>query len=522
MKLIICFALAMVIVCTLVFFWSRIKVKFLHELSNQRWKVESLKASNQELVETISQQQGMLFKFIKDGDRFIHTLCEGRLLYRMDLSPKRIIGKELRDFLPQLDAEAVIQYYWRAWQGEDHVTYEGVINGVSYMSSLRSIRKKGHVVEIIGSCVDITERKRVEKALKLSEANYRLITENMLDLVGLWDINGRVIYASPSHEKVLGYDPKKYEGVLAFDLVHPEDSLRLYELFFQKISTKSPFQVEFRCENADGDWVYLEAQGTPVIGENDKLEHFVIVGRNISERKKMDEFILRTEKLSLVGQLAAGVAHEIRNPLTSIKGFLQLMQKELHKPNYLEIMLSEIDSIEKIIQEFLSLSKPHASKLAPTDINALLQYVVTLINAHAKLKNIDIVLVSDSELPIIHCDEHQMKQVFVNILQNAVEAMTNGGEIEIQTMRYESDNIRFRFIDQGCGITEDRIKSIGEPFYSTKEKGTGLGLMISHKIVQEHGGTIKLESTINEGTIVDVILPIGIGEPVLSFPISSK
>ncbi|KAB2334490.1 PAS domain S-box protein [Cytobacillus depressus] len=504
MKLIIGFVLAMVIVFILVFFWSRKKRKFPHELSNQ------------ELVDTIRQQQGMIFKFIKDGDRFIHTLCDGRLLYRMDLFPEKIIGKELCDFLSHFDAETVIQYYWRAWEGEDNVTYEGVINGVYYLSSLRPIRKKGQVIEIIGSCVDITERNRIEKALKLSESNYRLITENMLDLVGLWDLNGRVIYASPSHEKVLGYDPKKYEGVLAFDLVHHDDSLRLYELFSQTISTKLPFQVEFRCENADGEWVYVEAQGTPVIGENDNLEHIVVVGRNISERKKVDVFLRKTEKLSLVGQLAAGVAHEIRNPLTSIKGFLQLMKMELDKPNYLEIMLSEIDSIEKIIQEFLSLSKPHASKLAATNINALLQYVVTLINTHAKLKNINVVLVSDSDLPIIHCDEHQIKQVFVNILQNAVEAMTYGGEIKIQTMRYESDNIRFRFIDQGCGISEDRIKSIGEPFYSTKEKGTGLGLMISHKIVEEHGGSLSLESTINKGTIVDVILPIEKGEPVLS------
>ncbi|WNS76443.1 PAS domain S-box protein [Bacillus sp. DTU_2020_1000418_1_SI_GHA_SEK_038] len=518
MELIIGFILAIVVVFILVFFWTRIKKKFSRELSNQRWKEESLKTYNQELVDTIRLQQGMIFKFIKDGDRFIHTLCDGRLLYRMDLFPEKIIGNELCDFLPHLDAETVIQYYWRAWQGEDNVTYEGGINGVYYLASLRPIRKKGEVVEIIGSCVDITERKRVENALKLSEDNYRLITENMLDLVGLWDIDGRVIYASPSHEKVLGFDPKKYIGVSAFDLVHPDDSLRVYEQFFQMISTKLPFQVEFRCENADGEWVYVEAQGTPVIGESDKLEHIVVVGRNISERKKVDEFIRKTEKLSLVGQLAAGVAHEIRNPLTSIKGFLQLMQMEIDKPNYLEIMLSEIDSIEKIIQEFLSLSKPQASKLAPTDINELLQYVITLINTRAKLKNIAIVQESDSELPIIHCDEHQIKQVFVNILQNAVEAMENGGVIQIQTMRSESDNIRFRIIDQGCGISEDRIKSIGEPFYSTKEKGTGLGLMISHKIVQEHGGTLSLESTINKGTIVDVILPIGKSEPVLVTP----
>ena len=124
------------------------------------------------------------------------------------------------------------------------------------------------------------------------------------------------------------------------------------------------------------------------------------------------------------------------------------------------------------------------------------------------MQNVEIIQEHDLDLPNIFCDENQMKQVFIHILQNAVEAMPNGGIIKIHLQRFGSDSIKVGFIDQGYGISKERIKKIGEPFYSTKEKGTGLGLMISHKIIQEHGGTIEIKSEVNKGTTVDVILPI--------------
>jgi diguanylate cyclase (GGDEF)-like protein/PAS domain S-box-containing protein len=479
------------------------------ELSNQKWMEEALTVARQELMDTIRQQQGMIFKFVKKDGKFIHTLCDGELMYRMGLVPEQIIGRELSDFILDCDAEKKIPFYQKAWEGEEDVSYEGVVNDIYYISSLRPVRRGGKIVEVIGSCIDITERKQMEEALKLSESNYRFITENMSDLVGVWDAHARVTYASPSHKVVLGFSPEDYEGQFGYRWVHPDDIPPLEEHFLRMVSTKMPSQVEFRAKHANGEWIYLDTQATPVLGENDEVEQFIVVARDISERKKVDEFIRKTEKLSVVGQLAAGVAHEIRNPLTSIKGFLQIMQKEAIKPNYIDIMLSELYDVEKIVQEFLSLAKPpQASKMAPTNINVLLQHVVTLIGTQAVLKNVEIVQEVDSDLPLIYCDNHQIKQVFINILQNAVEAMTDGGILTIQAVKHDSENIKFRFIDQGCGIEEDRIKSIGEPFYSTKEKGTGLGLMISHKIVQEHGGTIHIKSVVNQGTTIDVILPV--------------
>lgn len=478
------------------------------ETSNQKWMEEALEVARQELVDTVRQQQGMIFKFVEREGKFIHTLCDGELMYRMNLIPEQVIGSELSDFFPLEGAEEKNQYYQRAWNGEADVTYEGSVKDITYVTSLRAVRRGGKVVEVIGSCVDITERKRIEEALKLSESNYRLITENMQDLIRVLDGNGVVKYASPSHEKVLGYSPEVYEGELIFEMVHPEDIPLVQNKYFQIISTHTTSQFEYRLKHVHGGWIYVESQGTLVLGEDGQVEYIIVVARDISERKRIDELIRKTDKLSAVGQLAAGVAHEIRNPLTSIKGLLQIMQSESDKPNYIDIMLAEIDDVEKIVKEFLALAKPQASKMSPTNINVLLKHVITLISTHSILKNIEIVHVVDAELPHLYCDEHQIRQVFINILKNAVEAMSSGGVIKIQTMTCGTDNVKFKFIDQGCGIPLDRIKSIGEPFYSTKEKGTGLGLMISHKIVQEHGGTFNIESAVGQGTTVEVVLPV--------------
>lgn len=180
----------------------------------------------------------------------------------------------------------------------------------------------------------------------------------------------------------------------------------------------------------------------------------------------------------------------------------------MDKPLYINTALNEIHKIENIIQEFIEFAKSPVSGFEKIDITSLLRRVNKLFYSQTIMQNVEIIQEHDLDLPNIFCDENQMKQVFIHILQNAVEAMPNGGIIKIYLQRFGSDSIKVGFIDQGYGISRERIKKMGEPFYSTKEKGTGLGLMISHKIVQEHGGTIEIKSEVNKGTTVDVILPI--------------
>ncbi|WP_018130663.1 ATP-binding protein [Effusibacillus pohliae] len=357
--------------------------EFTKEIETRKQTEEALRAAQQDLQDTLKYQQGMTFKFKRVNGRFIHTMSDGELLYKLGFAPDDVIGKELKEFLPKDMAARQEEYYWRAWQGEENVIYEGENNGITYVTSLRPIKRDGQVVEVIASCVDITELKKAEELLR------------------------------------------------------------------------------------------------------------------------------KSDKLAVAGQLAAGIAHEIRNPLTSLRGFVQLLQKGVNKEAYTDVMLSEIDRMDSIIREFLILAKPHATSFKLTNMTALLEQTVTLFNSQAIMKNVQIRSLLEPDIPLVMCDANQLKQVFINILQNAIDSMPNGGVIQIVAKAEPPDQILIRFVDSGIGIPQERLEKLGEPFYSTKEKGTGLGLMISYKIIEEHNGKIKIESEVCKGTVVEIVIPIG-------------
>jgi signal transduction histidine kinase len=237
----------------------------------------------------------------------------------------------------------------------------------------------------------------------------------------------------------------------------------------------------------------------------------LVIGRNITEQKKAYDLILRSEKLAVVGELAAGVAHEIRNPLTSIKGFIQLAdQNGEFNSQYVQIMLSEISRIESIVSEYLSLAKPNQnSPKSLQNMGTLVRNVITLFESQTNLRNITIHSEIGSLSYQIMCNPNEIKQVFINIFQNAIEAIGSNGDIYIYLRNVEERGVEIIFIDNGCGIEKERLLKIGEPFFSTKEKGTGLGLLTSNRIIEKHNGTIKIESQINKGTEVRIFFPRG-------------
>jgi len=217
---------------------------------------------------------------------------------------------------------------------------------------------------------------------------------------------------------------------------------------------------------------------------------------------------MKREKLSVAGELAAGVAHEIRNPITAIKGFVQMMHNGTFKESYYEIMLTEFDHIETVINEFLLLAKPQVIHFKQTDISRVLIHAIAPLKSQGILKNIQFKYDCEKKLPLIIADENQIKQVFMNLLINAMESMSSGGEIQVVANQKDTNWIIIQIIDQGCGMTEDRLEKLGEPFYSTKEKGVGLGLVFSYKIIDEHQGKIYIKSKIDLGTLIEVWLPV--------------
>lgn len=236
----------------------------------------------------------------------------------------------------------------------------------------------------------------------------------------------------------------------------------------------------------------------------------LIVSRDRTEYLETEELLQKSEKLAAVGQLATAIAHEIRNPLTAIKGFMQLLTEKASKEEltYMNIISSEIERIEMITDEFMSVAKPQAVTFQSIDLQLLIQQVILLLQPQATMKNIFIELHSYGELPLVYCESNQMKQVFINILKNAIEAMPSGGEIKVELRQKDNNHLHIQIIDEGVGISKDRIKHLGEPFYSIKEDGIGLGLMICFNIIQQHKGTLSIESEVNKGTNVEICLPL--------------
>ncbi|MGC5327718.1 ATP-binding protein [Brevibacillus sp. SYSU BS000544] len=354
----------------------------------------------------------------------------------------------------------------------------------------------------------IIEKKHMEKSLEASESKYRLIAENTSDLIMVMDKEHRISYFSPSHELVLGYQSDDLKNIALCMLIHPDDVDMFRNTIKLMFDNHESHSMEFRFKHKDGRWIEFESRCMPAKGDNNIIEHLVIVSRDISERKKAEEFLLQSEKLSIVGELAAGVAHEIRNPLTTIKGFIQLYKRENSSIGYSELLLSELERIESITSELLSLGKPQATQMVRANLRELIESTLELLSPQALMSDIEFKLSSEGSVFSVTCEQNQIKQVFLNILKNAIESMLDGGEIHIHLRNGSKGECIISVQDQGFGIPEELLPRLGEPFYSLKEKGTGLGLMICHKIIKQHQGSITYQSKVDEGTLVEIKLPL--------------
>lgn len=259
-----------------------------------------------------------------------------------------------------------------------------------------------------------------------------------------------------------------------------------------------------RNESDSYNWYILDI--TPIVEANGKVKRHISILKDITELKEKNDQIKQLDQLGVVGQLAAGIAHEIKNPLTAVKGFVQLLSEESNS-SYSDIILSELERIESIMGEFLYLSKPQKEIIFKKEnLNHILQNVISFMNPEAVMNNVNFSL-EFQELPCVYCESKQIKQVIINLVKNGIESMPMGGEIYIRTFTGDDGFVIIEIQDEGKGISKEGLKRLREPFYTNKEKGTGLGLMVSFKIIEDHKGTIRFNSKEGEGTCVQILLP---------------
>ncbi|OXM14079.1 ATP-binding protein [Paenibacillus herberti] len=346
----------------------------------------------------------------------------------------------------------------------------------------------------------------------LINERYRLLVENSIDMIAVisgtsWEFvnrSGLRMFEITEESHMVGRS--------IFEFLHPDHKERL-NLHLQRHQAYKSIK-KTGCEDGPAielDWVTRTGKliNTELILSESTFagKSVVVIIRDISERKKNEELLINSEKLYVAGQLAAGIAHEIRNPLTSLKGFLQLIASgRTSASGYYDIMKSELNRVETIVSELLMLSKPQVYEMDIADARCMMLDTVLLLESQAALYGI-VVKVDYGEEPLwIYGVDSQIKQVFINVLKNGIEVMQDGGEIEI-VLRREGEEVLISVTDMGPGIEEEQLAKIGQPFYTTKDKGTGLGLMVSYKIVDNHKGRIRVESKLGTGTTFEIQLP---------------
>jgi two-component system, sporulation sensor kinase E len=354
---------------------------------------------------------------------------------------------------------------------------------------------------------NVSQRYEMEQELRKSEQKFRNIFEGSLEGLILWKDDTEIIDINQSACQLLSLQRHELIGRSLMGIVPQwNGNKEVIENMVNLLKKNGKNNGTFGLHMNDEIIKYFEYSSIYHLYSNINFTVF----KDVTEKIEMENRLKKSDTLNVVGELAAGIAHEIRNPMTALKGFIQLLQGDMQENHamYFQVILSELNRIDSIINEFLILAKPQVVKYSKVNVTTIMEETVELLTTHAVLYNVQFETCFDQFLPIIYCEPNQLKKVFVNMIKNAIEVMPSGGKIHIQIESKDEKNICISIQDEGTGIPVGKLKKLGEPFYTTKERGTGLGLMVSYKIIEEHKGVIKVESVEGVGTTFHIFLPV--------------
>ncbi|MDO7786472.1 ATP-binding protein [Desulforamulus aquiferis] len=339
-----------------------------------------------------------------------------------------------------------------------------------------------------------------------------IIFNSMSQGVVILNKDGVVIFFNKAAEKIWDLKSEEVDGK-AFDCLFQDKCPRQEPLLIKTISEGIAFtNIECKCRN-NRERKNLLVNTSLLVDENNAVAGVIGIYTDVTELRRQEERIKEQEKLAVVGQMAAGMAHEIRNPLTSVRGFAQLMSEkqaidQAVLKEYLEIMINDIDQADGFINHFLQLSRPKPPVKKVSLINDLINDFVRIFESQAFLQGTK-VNTQLKDVPPVIMDANQIKQVLLNLCQNSLQALRLGGALTLTTTYISKEKmVRIEIIDNGPGISPVNLKKIGIPFFTTKDTGTGLGLSISYSIVDKHQGRIEVESQEGSGTRFSIYLPV--------------
>ncbi|MBC8555318.1 MAG: PAS domain S-box protein, partial [Candidatus Brocadiales bacterium] len=512
--------------------------KRTHELSESKEQIQLLLNSTGEAI----------YGLDNDGKcTFANVACLRMLGYK---EVSQFIGENMHDLIhhtkkdgtPYPIEECCIYQAFREGKGthvDDEVLWRA--DGTCFPSEYMSypIYKDNKTIGAVVTFSDITERRSKDaellmlkenleqrviertELLRESEGRFRGLVENTTDWI--WEVNEhtRYTYASPQVHELLGYEPDEIMGMTPFDLMTPEDQQGVRKLFVEAAGRQEPFS---RLENTnlhkDGHTVILETSGVPIFGSDGSFKGYRGIDRDITERKKTEQALIQSEKLKSIGTITAGISHEFNNILAIISGNVQLLERAYKEhgglTDALRIIKSATDDGAEISGKMLEFTKTSqdTKKLISSDIRDLIRESIDFTmprwknEAQAKGINYKVDTEGMKSVLSILCNPTELREVFINLIINALDAMPEGGSLSFSTWSGE-DTVFVSISDTGEGMSDEVRKNIFDPFFTTKSPvGTGLGMSMAYGIITRHGGKIEVESELGKGTIFSLQIPI--------------
>jgi len=373
----------------------------------------------------------------------------------------------------------------------------------------------GRVVRLQGTLVDVTEKREMEKRLRQEQEFVRHLVACFPDLIAVFDREGRFTFVSPRVNDILGASPSAFVGQHYLFGVHPGDQDAVNHILQQLLSGRSQSaQMEFRVRHADSSWRVLRASAAPLFDAEGKISGIVSSVRDITKSREFEQQLAQNEKFASMGQMMAGAAHELNNPLTAILGVTDLLRERAADDatrRQVETVLQQARRAAAIVQNLLAMAVPSGQKREKIRIDEVVRRVVESHEKSLRQHNIRVKTAPALSLPPIEGDPRLLAQVFANILLNAEQAISSlrqDGTIGI-SFSHSDRHVQVAFSDDGPGIPQEILHKVFDPFFTTKRPGggSGLGLTICLGVIKDHGGRIDVESQPGSGAIFRVLLP---------------
>jgi len=454
------------------------------------------------------------------------TFANRNFLVKSRKEDGEVLGKQIADVFPlailsYTDLEERLRKVCQTGRpfegGEMEYRAPGLAARVYFYRLTPLKDEEGRVARVILFMDDVTEKKNLGERVRQVERHLASVVESVHDLIVSLDAAGAVMTWNRAAERLLGFSPAEVEKRQFADFFLGADRPRLQSLLAELASEGTVREVETGMRAKGGQDLLISWRFSAMREEGGRVVALVGVGRDLTEKRQLELRLIQSAKMAALGEMAGGIAHEIRNPLAIISSAAQILLKKGTDPEIrrecAEKIRAATNRAAAIIESLLRFARPSERLVERVDVNSAVEDTLALIGHQVSLQSIEIDKRLARRLPRVRAGKNQLQQVFMNIMLNAYHAMPRGGRFTIESRLAPTSPqpaIEVSFTDTGSGIPEEHLSRIFDPFFTTMPvgKGTGLGLSIAYSIVQQHGGTIRVESQVGRGSTFTVTLPV--------------